>query len=100
MTLDEAVALLREAHSFVDPTDTDLFDRISAALAAHDAEPETVQWREYGGRDEDASIDGAHCILRYVGGSTAWHWDVTRTGTAQSLYDAREAAEKAARGVR
>lgn len=48
MTLDEAVALLREAHSFVDPTDTDLFDRISDALAAHDAEPAELDWaREY-----------------------------------------------------
>jgi hypothetical protein len=100
MTLDEAVALLREAHSFVDPTDTDLFDRISDALASHDAEPAAVEWREYGRHTEDASIDGAHCILRYVGGSTGWHWDAMRTGTTQSLYDARAAAEKAARGIR
>lgn len=100
MTLDEAVALLREAHSFVDPTDTDLFDRISDALSAHDVEPEEVEWRECGRHTEDASIDGAHCVLRYVGGATGWHWDVTRTGTELSLYDARSSAERAARNQR
>ena len=42
MTIDEAVALLREAHSVVDPTDTDLFDRISDALTAHDTEADQV----------------------------------------------------------
>ena len=42
MTLDEAVALLREAHSWVDPSESDLFDRISDALSAHDAEAEQV----------------------------------------------------------
>lgn len=98
MTLNEAVALLREAHSFVDPTDTDLFDRISDALAAHDAEPAAVEWREYGGHDEDARIDGAHCILRFLGDK--WRWDVYRTGLSPTLYDARAAAEKAARGGR
>ena len=103
MTLDEAVALLREAQDRAESVDglgDGLIRRIDRALAAHDAEPEAVEWREYGGRDEDASIDGAHCILRYVGGSTGWHWDVARRGTAKSLYDAREAAEKVARGVR
>lgn len=108
MTIDEAVALLRETReALYDPDDAvtctctccTLTKRIDAALAAHDAEPD-VEWREYGGRDEDASIDGAHCVLRYVGGSTGWHWDVTRGGTKLSLYDARAAAEKAARGGR
>ena len=107
MTLDEAVALLREAQDYVGflPTRPNAIEkalsiqrRIDAALAAHDAEPEAVEWREYGGHTEDASIDGAHCILRFVG--PKWHWDVMRTGTAQSLYDARAAAEKAARGLR
>ena len=32
-------ALLREAHSFVDPYEGDLFERIHAALAAHEAVP-------------------------------------------------------------
>jgi hypothetical protein len=71
-----------------------------ATLALSEAETAAVDWREYGRHTEDASIDGAHCILRYVGGSTGWHWDVMRTGTTQSLYDARAAAEKAARGIR
>jgi hypothetical protein len=101
MTLDEAVALLREARDqceSVDGLSDGLCRRIDAALAAHDAEPAEVEWREYGRHAEDASINGAHCILRFVG--PKWHWDVMRTGTAQSLYDARAAAEKAARGVR
>jgi hypothetical protein len=109
MTIDDAVKLLRQARDVCEypefiPSSGNISHarkvraRIDAALAAHDAEPAEVEWREYGGHAEDASIDGAHCILRFVG--PKWHWDVMRTGTAQSLYDARAAAEKAARGVR
>lgn len=91
MTLNEAVALLREAYSFVNPTDTDLFDRISNALAAHDAEPVDV-------KPDTTFARGAEAMRNQVLGVTEVYEKMGRTCD----YDAgwMRASERIAEHVR
>lgn len=113
MTLDEAVALLREARDYVGflPTRPDGIERalsiqarIDAALAAHDAEPEAVEWVEYSDGDMMAYPGGGDslAVSRQEDGRWQWNTEIDReeAGVCDTVDEAKAAALKAARGLR
>ena len=61
MTYAQLIELLREAHSFVDPTDGTLFERIHAAMAAHDV---ATDWKPVpGSRTREENWDNGVYLL-------------------------------------
>jgi hypothetical protein len=94
-------ALLREAHSFVDPTESDLFERIHAALAGR-AEC-AVEWRP---SDQRVFLDGVNLrVVHHQDGLWVWsvYWPLshrTEQGRVATEEEAKSAAIAAARGVK
>lgn len=119
MTLDEAVALLREARNSValevaavaafrvsdaDKRVLDLLARINAALAAHDDKSAEVEWVEYSDGDLMAyPVDGNILSVRKrEDGRWQWNTEIDREdgGFCATVDEAKAAALKAARSAR
>ena len=104
MTLDEAVALLREAQPWIQrdsPVEaTDLLMRIDAALAAHDAEPAEVEWAldNEGRQVVRIGSDRSAQVMRSELDTDKWWWAVI--GIASDEDEAKAAVLKAARSAR
>lgn len=97
-------ALLREAHAFVDPYEGDLFERIHAALAAHDAVPpseEKVEWMPNGPRGLSGYLKGrVEKASAYQTKDGLWWASASDIGPFETLDDAQRAALSAARGMK
>ena len=105
MTLDEAVTLLREASTRVHMHhDYDLRKRIDAALTAHDAEPEAVEWVEYSDGDLMAYPGDGNIlsVRKREDGRWQWNTEIDREdgGFCATVDEAKAAALKAARSAR
>ena len=104
-------ALLREAREcVVGRCNTDLRDRIDAALAEHDAVPpseEKVEWHTY---ERSTVLDGIICTIGYspvADHEDPWWWRVQHAENRKWKFDrvkteaeAKSAAIAAARGMR
>lgn len=115
MTLDEAVALLREALMAIRlpcvsggwPCGCETCEtktRIDAALAAHDAEPEAVEWVEYSDGDLMAYPGDGNIlsVRKREDGRWQWNTEIDREdgGFCATVEEAKAAALKAARSAR
>ena len=106
MTIDEAVALLREARMFVALSGYGKASlaRIDRALAAHDAEPEAVEWVEYSDGDLMAYPGDGNilAVRKQEDGSWQWNTEIDREdgGFCATVDEAKAAALKAARIAR
>ena len=111
MTIDEAVALLRDAREWLGhglPCATVcgeciVIARIDAALAAHDEEPKAVEWFACG--DNWAAGGGKPgLVLDVVKLVDGWSWKaeshLRAGGYADTLDEAKAAALRAARRMR
>ena len=111
MTIDEAVALLREAQDFVGslPTRPNAIEkalsiqrRIDRALAAHDAEPkavetEAVEWEPCDGFSRTIRVPFTLEVQRM---GRFWEWQAIELGVTRTEDEAKAAALKAARRAR
>ena len=113
MTLDEAVALLREARDYVGflSTRPDAIEkalsiqrRIDAALASHDSEPEAVEWVEYSDGDLMAYPGDGNILAVRKQEDGRWQWnteiDREEAGVCATADEAKAAALRAARSAR
>lgn len=112
MTIDEAVALLHDAREWLGhglPCTTIcgeciVIDRIDAALAAHDAEPEAVEWVEYSDGDLMAYPGDGNIlsVRKREDGRWQWNTEIDREdgGFCATVEEAKAAALKAARSAR
>ena len=111
MTIDEAVALLREARKVFRERQYDagwcdeydrLADRIDRALAAHDAEPEAVEteaveWEPCDGFSRTIRVPFTLEVQRM---GRFWEWQAIELGVTRTEDEAKAAALKAARSAR
>ena len=110
MTNTELLDLLREAVEYIDPLacqidETDLLDRIDAALAERqDSATEEVEW-ERGLYAWDATIGNTCLHIKATWDKGAlheeqWNWRVERQGKCATEAEAKEAAIAVARGMK
>ena len=110
MTIEQAVALLRDAREFLGhglpcATVCDeciVIDRIDAALAAHDAEPkavetEAVEWEPCDGFSRTIRVPFTLEVQRM---GRFWEWQAIELGVTRTEDEAKAAALRAARSAR
>jgi hypothetical protein len=105
MTIDEAVALLREAQDRAESVDglgDKLIRRIDAAIAAHNAEPEAVEteaveWEPCDGFSRTIRVPFTLEVQRM---GRFWEWQAIELGVTRTEDEAKAAALRAARRMR
>jgi hypothetical protein len=104
MTIDEAVALLREARMFIALSGYGKapLARIDRALAAHDAEPEAVEteaveWEPCDGFSRTIRVPFTLEVQRM---GRFWEWQAIELGVTRTEDEAKAAALRAARRMR